>query len=71
MGSTAGIFKMLRLSVPGTSQAWVVSESIGVSHKEVEMLSKQMNYYKEMLTYSQQQIQVLEQQRFHVQGSGL
>ena len=68
MGTMAGIFEMLRLSVPGGSQAWVVAETTGVSHKEVEMLSKEMNYYKELLAYSLQQIPLLEQQRFHARA---
>ena len=68
MGTVAGIFETLRLSVPGGSQAWVIGETTGVSHKEVEILSKEMNYYKELLAYSLQQIHLLEQQRFHARA---
>ena len=59
---------MLRLGPPVGSQTWGVGETTGVSYKEVEMLSKEMNYYKELLAYSQQQIPSLEQQRFHARA---
>ena len=68
MGTVAGIFEILRLGAPGGNQTWVVGETTGVSHKKVEILSKEMNYYKELLAFSQQQIPLLEQQRFHARA---